>query len=145
MSGLSNAQNQRRGLRIVRIALLTGVVVFGVITWILGRVVIPLPGPGTPPLAAGLVQGIEAYVEYGFVLTFLGVFGGVIALRSRWKAADDFEAERQINIAGWALADFTALSGGIYLMLVGDPTFFGAGLAFMILTAFVLLPISESD
>ncbi|WP_263785298.1 hypothetical protein [Salinibacter grassmerensis] len=143
MSGSANTQNQRRGLRIVRIALLTGIVVFGVITWILGRVV--LPGPATPPLAAGLVQEIGAYVEYGFVLTFLGVFGGVIALRSRWKAAEDFEAERQINLAGWALANFTALSGGIYLMLVGDPTFFGAGLALMVLTAFVLLPISESD
>lgn len=139
MSNQAEEQNKRRAFEIVRILLLVGVVLFGGIAWFLGRVQF------AGGMAPNVFQGIESYVWYGFILTFVGVFGAAVALRSRWQAADDFKAERQINIAGWALAELTAILGGVYLMLVGDPTFFGAGLGLMIFASFVLLPISTPD
>lgn len=139
MSAQEDEQNQRRAFNLIRITLLLGVVIFGALAWLLGRVLFP------GGMAPELIQGIESYVEYGFILTVIAIGGGVVALRSPWQAANDFEAERQINLVGWALAEFPALLGGGYLMLVGDPVFFGVGLVLMILTAFVLLPISDSD
>lgn len=131
-------QDQKQALNLIRFALLGGVVLFGGLAWFLGRVLEP---EGMSP---ELFQGFENVVWYGFILFILGAFGGIIALQARWRAADGFPAKRKINIVGWALAEFPALLGGMYLMLGGDPTFFGMGLALMILAAFVLLPLPPS-
>lgn len=139
MSNRENEQDQRQILTLIRFALLGGVVIFGGIAWLFAR--------GLEPggFAPELVQGVEQYVWYGFILLFLGVFGGALTLQSRWASADDFEAKKGLNIAGWALAEFPALLGALYLLLVGDPTFFVIGLALMGFVAFVLLPVPSSE
>jgi hypothetical protein len=67
--------------------------------------------------APELMRGAERYVWYGFIPLFLGVLDGALALQSRWEAADDVEAKRGLNIAGWALAELPALLGALYLMI----------------------------
>jgi hypothetical protein len=59
----------------------------------------------------------------------------------QWEAATDFGAKRTYNIIGWALAEITGLLGAVYLLFVGDPTFFAFGLVLLGGTIFVWLPV----
>ena len=119
MSEQENAANPTV-LNIIRFALLGWTLAFGVAAWFITK------GAG---LAPELVQGVELYVWSGLIVVFVGFFGGVLALRSQWQAAEEFAAKRGKNIIGWALAEGAALLVVVYLLMTGDVTFFGAGFA----------------
>lgn len=123
-----------RPLQIVRIALIMGPLSIGVLA-----VGVPALWAITP----GLVDGVEGYVQGGFILFFLGLFGGILALRSKCRAAESFAEKRSSTILGWGLGESGGLLGALYMMFVGDPTFFGAGIALQFLASFVLLPMPE--
>lgn len=114
--------------------MVAGVLVFGAAAW--GLTV--MKGAGMAP---DLVTGYEFFVWGGLGLLFLVLFAGVVGLRSRWDVAEDASTKQTVNIMGWAVAETGGLVGCVYFLLVGDPTFFGVGLALLILTTFVLLPI----
>lgn len=120
----------------MRLALVAGVVFFGGMAW---WMVTLQEGPGG--LAPDLVEGVEGPVWIGMAILFLALSAGIVVLRSRWKAAEQGPSKHTVNIMGWAVAEAGGLIGCIYLLLVGDPTFFGVGLAMLVLATFVLLPI----
>lgn len=92
-----------------------------------------------------VLRGVELYVTAGLVVVFLGLFGGVLALRSRWQAVEGFAEKKPLNIIGWALAEMASLLGVAYLFLGGSAVFLGAGLALQGLASFVLLPMPERE
>jgi hypothetical protein len=123
-----------RSFNIVRYALLAGTLSFGMIAWAVS---------GTRGLVPAIDDGIEVYVWSMLVLVFIGLFGGVLAVRSKWTAAETFDEKQSANIVGWALAESAGLLGGLYLLMVGNPLFFGAGIALQGMASFVLLPVPE--
>jgi hypothetical protein len=121
-------------LNLIRLGLLGQTLSLGAIAWFVA---------GPRGVAPGLVEGVEPYVWGGLGLSFVGLFGGVLAVRSRWRSAASAADKRSANIIGWALAEAAGLLGAIYLLMVGDGVFFGAGLALQGLASFVLLPLPE--
>ena len=117
-------------LRIIRMALLSGVVMFGaVVTYLLreGR-------PATPEAAQSL-----QYVNIAFLI---GAAMGVMYLQRRHEAEQDPARRSTWNIIAWALGEATAMFGGVHYLLSGSPIPYLVGLA-MLLASFVLVPIKE--
>jgi len=118
-------------LRLVRIALLTGVVVFGVIAHFL----VQQDGPrGTREMAPVL-----QWVNIGFLVVAAGV---ILVLQPRHAAEPDPARRGVYNIMAWAVAESTALFGGVHMLLVGSATPYLVGLATLV-ASFVLVPIRE--
>lgn len=130
------ADQVRKGLSAIRFSLLVAPVTIGVALWLVAD---------EGGLKPEVFQGMELYVTAGLVIVFLGFFGSVLVLRSRWQAAEDFDTKKTTNIIGWALAETASLLGVVYLFLVGNAVFFGAGLALQGLASFVLLPMPERE
>jgi F0F1-type ATP synthase membrane subunit c/vacuolar-type H+-ATPase subunit K len=119
-------------LRIVRMALLSGVVVFGaVVTYLVGQ-----DGPrSTSPEVRAPLQ----WVNIGLLIASAA---GVLVLQ-RIHAAERDPAKRQTwNIIAWALGEATAMFGGVHYLLVGSPAPYLVGLA-MLVASFVLVPIRD--
>lgn len=118
-------------LRIVRMALLSGVVVFGaVVTWLVGQ-----DGPRSSPEVRAPLQ----WVNIGLLILSAA---GVLVLQ-RIHAAERDPARRQTwNIIAWALGEATAMFGGVHYLLVGSPAPYLVGLA-MLVASFVLVPIRD--
>ena len=123
-----------KSLNFIRLGLLGQTLSLGAIAWFVA---------GTQGLTPGLFDGIEGYVWGGLGLSFVGLFGGVLAARSRWRSAESYADKHSANIMGWALAEAAGLLGAIYLMMGGNAVFFGAGLALQGLASYVLLPLPE--
>ncbi|HEU0012216.1 MAG TPA: hypothetical protein VFQ45_00960 [Longimicrobium sp.] len=118
-------------LRLVRIALLTGVVVFGVIAHFLVR----QDGPrGTPEMAPAL-----QWVNIAFLVVAAAV---ILVIQPKHARAEDPAARSVYNILAWAVAESTALFGGVHFLLVGSATPYLVGLATLV-ASFVLVPIRE--
>lgn len=126
----------QKGLSLIRFSLLVAPVTVAVALWFVAE-----EGGLTPDV----FQGIELYVTAVLGIVFLGVFGGLFALRSRWQAAEGFGAKRTTNIVGWALAESATLLGLGYWVLVGNALFFGVGMALQALASFVVLPLPEGE
>lgn len=124
----------QKGLSLIRFSLLVAPVTVAVALWFVAE-----EGGLTPDL----FQGMELYVTAVLVIVFLGIFGGVFALRSRWQAAEGFGVKKTTNIIGWALAESATLLGLGYWLLVGNALFFGVGMALQVLASFVVLPVPE--
>lgn len=118
-------------LRIVRMALLSGVVVFGaVVTYLVGQ--------NAPSAAADLRVALQ-WVNVGFLIVSAA---GVLVLQ-RIHAAERDPGKRQTwNITAWALGEATAMFGGVHYLLVGSPAPYLVGLA-MLVASFVLVPIRD--
>lgn len=111
-------------LSIVRWALLAGATLFGAIAWVIAD--------GT-----GLAPGLLAQIPYApIVLTgfFVTIVLAVWGLQHQPKTASN-------PVVGWALAETMSLLGGVYLLLVGDPTFWLVGLATQFVVSFVVMPL----
>ena len=117
-------------LRIIRMALLGGVVLFGAVVTYLLRQERP-----DPPGAARSLQ----YVNIAF-LAIAAV--GVMYIQRRHEAERDPARRSTWNIVAWALGESTALFGGVHYLLAGSPIPYLVGLA-MLLASFVLVPIRE--
>lgn len=118
-------------LRIVRMALLTGVVVFGgIVTYLVGQ---------NPPSPQADLRVALQWVNIGFLILSAA---GVLVLQ-RVHAAEREPARRQTwNIVAWALGEATAMFGGVHYLLVGSPAPYLVGLA-MLVASFVLVPIRD--
>lgn len=130
------AEEPGKSLNVIRFALLVTPLFLALSVWIVAA---------EGGLKPEVFQGMELYVTAVLIIVFLGFFGGILALRSRWQAAEDFEAKKRADIIGWVLAEAASLLGIVYLFLVGNASFFGAGLALQGLASFVLLPMPEPD
>lgn len=117
-------------MRLIRIAILGGAVLFGMVTWWLRRT-------SPPPMAAEL--GPLRFAGYGLwiaVLVLLAFMRGLYG-----KAVDDGRRATTIIIA-WAAAESLALFGGVVWFLHGDSRWYGAGMCLMLAT-FILFPLTR--
>ncbi len=117
-------------LRVIRIGLVAGVLIFLAVSWFLQR-------DRTP-------SG-----DFSFLApAILGVCGiaivGVIILRRMLSRADTFQRKSELAIIGWALGEAAALICAVHYFLSGLTTWLPAGLGVMFL-ALIGLPVPEDD
>ncbi|MES3630889.1 MAG: hypothetical protein PPP56_12070 [Longimonas sp.] len=124
----------KNALQIIRFALLTSSLAFGGIAFFLTQ---------DAGLLASELLPIETYAQAGTALLFLVLFGGVLAVRMQWDAAEDLASRGTHTITGWTLSEAAATVGAVYLLLVGDPLFFAIGFAVQLFVSFVLIPLPK--
>lgn len=120
--------------RLIRIAMLSGVLVFGAITWYLQQ------SRGQPPAIPESSQqtllwmgrGLWVAVVIGCVLVYQMI------ARSQGRKAS------QLNIAAWAMGEALAFFGGAVWFVSGSPSWFILGLTFLVLTFVVFRPDRSS-
>ncbi len=115
-------------LRLIRIAIATGLLLFGAVAWFVSR-------QNAPSFDAETAQ-VFRYGIYGVTLI---VFGGLVFLRQRAQATQEPGQRAAMAIAGFALGESVGLLGAVYLLLTDMATFFLMGLAVLAL-AFLLFP-----
>lgn len=117
-------------LRIIRMAFLGGVVLFGaVVTYLVSR------DPPSSPEIAGPLQMMNVVLVVAAAL-------GILYVQRRRAAVQDPAARTPLTIAGWALGEATAMFGGVHYLLVGSPIPYLVGLG-MMLAAFAMVPVRE--
>lgn len=119
-------------LRIIRVALLTGVLMFGGIAFYLTRQ--RGGGIGDTELAQTL-----QWVNIGFLVV---AAIGIMIMQRKHAAETDPARRSTLNIVAWAMGEATALFGGVHYLLMGDPMPYVVGLGLM-LASFVVVPIRE--
>lgn len=120
---------QLRTMTMIRMAMTAGVLIFGGVILLLGRLGRVPPSPDTTlttfmPYLLGAL--LAAAIAMRFVLA---------------KAADDAQRASYL-IIGWAIGEAAALLGGAHWMLTGNPRWYIIGV-FVFLSALVLLPLSR--
>jgi hypothetical protein len=118
-------------LRIIRVALMSGVLVFGGIAYYLTQ----QQGGGLGPEMADTLQIVN-------IVLLVGAAIGIMILQRRHAAETDPAKRTTLNIAAWAMGEATALFGGVHFMLVGNAIPFLVGLVMMI-ASFIVVPIRE--
>lgn len=118
-------------LRIIRIALLSGVLMFGGIAFFLTQ---QDGGRGDPEMAQTL-QMVN-------ILLLVSAVIGILWVQRRHAAERDPARRTSLNIIGWAMGEATALFGGVHFLLMGSAIPYFVGLVTM-LAAFALVPIRE--
>ena len=116
-------------LRIIRMAMLAGVLMFGVLAYYLSR------QPRAEPVDAGALQT-------GNIILLIVAGIGLLVVQRVHAAQRDPAKRATFNIIAWALGEAVALFGGVYLLLTGEVTPYLVGLAMMI-ASFGLVPIRE--
>ena len=117
-------------LRIIRIALLMPVIVFGVLV----NVMVSREPPRAPEMAQSLI-----YVNIAYLL---GAALGIMYFQRRHAAERDPARRATFNIVAWAIGESTALFGAVHYLLVGSPIPYLVGLATMV-ASFVLVPVRD--
>ena len=117
-------------LRLIRIALLMPVIVFGVLV----AVSVEREPPRAPPLARPMLYVNMAYLVSAAI--------GVLYFQRRHTAERDPARRATFNIVAWAIGESTALFGAVHYLLVGSPLPYLVGLG-MMLASFVLVPVRD--
>ena len=116
-------------LSIVRLALIVGTTLFGGIAWFLANSI--ADGSGIAPELLNEFPLVPVVITALFVVLVIGI--AVVRVQQRaWGMSP---------LAGWALAEVMAMLGAAYLLMVGDPVFFVAGLVAQLIVSFVVLPL----
>jgi hypothetical protein len=121
---------QTRTLALIRIALLVGVLAFGGIVWYLRR-----SGDASYGVSP---RGLRAAGQAVWGVMTLGTLG-------LFLAAGRTSPERRgtFSVIAWALGEATAIYGGLFWMLLGDPQWYLYGVACLLLTYFIF-PVRNS-
>lgn len=122
---------QRARLGIVRVAMLAGVIMFGVVTWFLRR---SGPAPG------GIEAGPLDTITYGAMIAGIA---GIVVMRRVVAAATDAARYANMAVIGWAFGELAALAGAVHYFMTGDPTRYVIGVMVMLLS-FVLIPLRRT-
>ena len=119
-----------RALGLIRIALLVGVLALGGIVWYLRRSGDAgyLVNPRSLRVAGQAVWGT---MTLGTLALFL------LAGRARPERRGSF------SVIAWALGEATAIYGGLFWLLLGDPQWYLYGVACLLLTYFIF-PIRQT-
>jgi hypothetical protein len=118
-------------LRILRMAMLAGVFVFGSVIWF-------LHGQGsieTVPL--------DALLRNLFVGVMIAAAAGLMVVQRRHAAAADPQQVQTWTIVGWAVGEGVTLFGAVLYFLTGSITPFLVGVG-MLLVAFIMIPVRGS-
>lgn len=117
-------------LRIIRIALLSGILVFGGVAYYLTR-----QNGGIAPENGDTLQIVN-------VVLLVGAAAGIMFIQRRHLAEKDPARRSTLNISAWALGEMTALFGGVHFLMVGNPVPYLVGVVMMV-AAFVVVPIRD--
>jgi hypothetical protein len=115
-------------LRVIRIAMLAGVFLFGSVIWF-------LHGQGsieTVPLNSTL--------RYLFVGIMIAAAVGLMVVQRRHAATADPQQVQTWTIIGWAVGEAVTLLGAVLYFLTGSVTPFLVGVG-MLLVAFIMIPV----
>ena len=119
-------------LAVIRIALLTGVLMFGAVTYYVQR--------------GGEWQQADpdalATLRLVMLVTWVVAVLLLLVLRARLTRLREPSA-RTVLIIAWAIGEAAALLGGVYYFLSGDPQWFIIGL-FLMLASFILFPMRRT-
>lgn len=118
-------------LRIIRVALLSGVLMFGGLAYYL-----------TNQQGGGLGPENAEFLQIANIVLLVGAAAGIMIIQRRHLAATDPKKRTTLNITAWALGEATALFGGVHFLLVGNAIPYLVGLTMMI-ASFVVVPIRE--
>ncbi|HEU4884378.1 MAG TPA: hypothetical protein VFT45_19130 [Longimicrobium sp.] len=117
-------------LRLIRLSLLMGVVVFGAIVSVMVQ--------GNPPRAPEMAQPLLMVN----IVYLIGAMAGILYFQRRHAAEPVRQRRVTFNVIAWALGESTALFGAVHYMLMGSPIPYLVGLG-MLLAAFALVPIRD--
>lgn len=117
-------------LRIIRIAMLAGVLTFGGLVFFLTQ-----QEPRPAPENADVLQMAN-------ILLLIIVAVGLLVVQRVHAGQRDPARRSTFNIIAWALGEAVALFGGVHFLLTGQVTPYLVGLG-MMLASFVLVPIRE--
>lgn len=135
MATSNTQQVTPQALRIIRFALLGGLLIFGAVAFYMAN-------------EAGMgATGDEEFFSTLFIAFFVlaAAEGGVMYfIHRRWKQAETFQQKANFSIIGWALGEGLALFGGVILLLGGSTLPFLCGLVFFGV-AWMLFPVHDED
>jgi len=132
-----SAAPTNRTLRVIKYAMLGGIVTFGVVILVLGSLGV-LPEP--------VLDGTRSPVAIVLSVMVLGTIGAVPVLNSRIAAATDAARRFQLSILLLALAEAAALAGGVLWFLSGSWTMYGVGVViFVVAMSRAAMPEGEPD
>ena len=117
-------------LRIIRIALISGVLLFVLVSYLVHRDREPT---GDFAFMGPAVLGVSALAIVG-----------VVVLRRQQQRATTFQRKGELAIAGWALGEAAGITGTVHYLLSGEATWVATGLAVMLL-AMIGLPVPEAE
>jgi hypothetical protein len=117
-------------LHLIRLAIFSGALLFGIVTWWLRR-------ENPAPLEAEL--GPLRFAGYGLWVSVLVLLGFV---RGLYAKATDHAKRASAMIVAWAAAESLALFGGVIWYLHGDSRWYIAGMMFLLAT-FILFPVAR--
>jgi hypothetical protein len=119
-------------LRIIRIGLLTGMLMFGAIAFLLTR----QEGGGIGD------QEIAQPLQWTNIAILVLAALGLLFIQRRHAAEPNPAKRTTLNIAGWAMGEATAMFGGVHYLLIGNPTPYLVGVG-MMLVSFLVVPIRD--
>jgi hypothetical protein len=108
----------------IRFAMLTGVLLFGGVTWFIRQ------SPDAPQYPADSASTLLWAARVAWILAI----GGCIALFVAIRPARTTARAASLSIAAWALGEMVALFGGVVWFLTGSPAWYVPGLIFLVLT-----------
>ena len=114
-----------RTLALIRIALLVGVLVFGAVVWYLHR-------SGDAAYAVD-PRGLRVAGQAVWGLMTLGTLGLFLAAGRATP-----ERRAAFSVIAWALGEATAIYGGLFWLMLGDPQWYFYGVACLLLTYFIV-------
>lgn len=121
-------------LRIIRIAMLAGLLLFGGVTWWLHSTG-NAPAPFDPAFARTL-----QLVFFAMCVSFAAAIMLLRSVRSRTSGPRVVT----LSLLAYALGEGIAIFGAVYWLFTGAPALYAAGLAIFLL-ALLLLPVPEEE
>jgi hypothetical protein len=97
-------------VNVIRLALLSGVVMFGAVVWFVRG---STPAPSTEESLRVLM-----YTFFGLLASMLL---GAVLVKTRQLSARDRRTRVMLAIVGWAMLESVPMLGGVYFLLTGKP------------------------
>lgn len=114
-------------LAVIRIALVSGVLLFGGVVWYLRS--------RQPPAATVDPDALRLAGQVVWSVAILGILIAFLLHRSATR-----ERRTTLAVVAWALGESTALYGGVFWLLVGESRWYGYGLVCLVLT-YLIFPV----
>jgi hypothetical protein len=119
-------------LKVIRAALLMGVLLFGAVIWYLHSTEAPAP----------VDADMARTLRLAFVIFAVSTVPLLLWVRTLQARAGAFDAAGRMAIVGWAIAEGVAILGAVIYLLTRDAMLFLAGTALLV-AAYGVIPVPE--
>lgn len=121
-------------LRVIRGALLAGIVIFGSVAWYVTQ-----EGP-----VASVTADATRYLSMVLIGLSAASIGVVLVVRSLRERAEGIERRSTLTVVGWAMGEAPALLGGVIYLMTASAFPYLTGLCVFLLAVF-LIPVPEEN